>query len=129
MSFSKSFVYVDFDNYYNLAGFLIFENLCLDSSKIPYIGNSYHRNERHLTLSFTKHSQNVCIIDYFNVLVCQIWLQVIKHPIIFFWVFLVFHWRLTSIHFWAIVSSLNSYRLCIWLLYTFWYVNMPNETV
>ena len=27
-----------------------------------------------------------------------------------------------------IVSSPNIHRLCIWLMYTFWYINMPNVT-
>ena len=31
-----------------------------------------------------------------------------------------------NIHFWSIISSSKFHRLCVWLIYTFWYVNMPN---
>ena len=37
-----------------------------------------------------------------------------------------FHTYLTTIHVWSIVSSSNFNRLCIWLIYTFCYVNIPN---
>ena len=33
-----------------------------------------------------------------------------------------------SINVWSTVSSQNFHRLCVWLMYKFWYVNMPNVT-
>ena len=30
-----------------------------------------------------------------------------------------------TIHFWIIVSPPNFHRLCVWLMYTFWCINMP----
>ena len=48
----------------NVAGFLIFESVLLGNAVICL--KKYHKNERHLRLvthSFTKLSQNVCLID------------------------------------------------------------------
>ena len=33
-----------------------------------------------------------------------------------------------TIHVWIIVSSPNFHRLCIWIMYIFWYISMPNVT-
>ena len=52
-----------------MARFLIFETLCLDRAKtLPYVWKKNHTNERHLRLVapiFSKHSQNVCLINTF----------------------------------------------------------------
>ena len=39
-----------------------------------------------------------------------------------------FHTTLATIYVWSIVPSPNFHRLCVWLIYTFWYVIMPNVT-
>ena len=82
----------------------------------------YHKNEQHLCLvthSFTKLSQNMCLINmvyqYAN---CRTPLD-----LIFFFGIFIHNW-----HVWKIVSLPNFYRLCVWLIYTFLYVNMLNMT-
>ena len=41
----------------------------------------------------------------------------------FFW---YFYTLLRSINVWIVVSPPNYPRLCVWLIYTFWNVNIPN---
>ena len=57
-------------NYPSVARFLIFESLCLGSSKtLPYVWKKFHKNDRHLsfvTHNFTKLSQIVCLINVHN---------------------------------------------------------------
>ena len=72
----------------------------------------------------------VCIINRHNLKYwyvrcnCKLW-----NAIWFYCVFFgYFHSLLTSIRVCSVVSPLNFHRLCVLLMYTFWYVNMPNET-
>ena len=67
-------------DYSNVAGFLIFSNLCLGRSKtLTYVQKKkYHKNERSLSLVthiFTKISQNVCLINahilIYVILICD----------------------------------------------------------
>ena len=53
------------------------------------------------------------------------WLQVMKRPLILLRLLGIFiqYWRVFST-----VSSPKLHRLCVWLMYTFWNVNMPNVT-
>ena len=57
-------------DYFNVAGFLIFETLCLGSSKtLYYVWEKYHKNERHLCL-------------HLDISICQKSLQIMECPLI-----------------------------------------------
>ena len=114
-----------------MVGFLIFETLCLGKSKtLPCIEKKYHKNERHMckvTPIFTKLALNMCLFS------AQIFM--IEFPGVttsygetldFIAFFEYFYTLMTSIHVWSIVSSLNFHRLCAWIVWIFWYVNVPN---
>ena len=42
--------------------------------------------------------------------------------------FVNFHTYLTTIYAWIVVSSANFHRLCVWLMYIFWYVEISNKS-
>ena len=99
-------------NYPNVVKFLIFETLCLGRA---YVWKKFHKNERHLSLvthTFTKLSQNVCLIN--------------KHILVYWHA--RYNCRLWKALWFYCVSSPNFHRLCVWLMYTFWNVNMPIVT-
>ena len=122
-------------DYSNVAGFLTLYTLCLGRSKtLPYVRKKYDKNKRHLCLvwhKFTKLSQNACLINT-HILIyrqysrydCKLW----NDP----WFYCVFlaifinNWRafMSEVQ----ISLPNFLRLCVWIIYTLWYVNMPNVT-
>ena len=117
-------------NYANLVGFLIFETLCLGSSKtLPYVWKKYHKNQQRLCLvrhSFTKLSQNIYLT---NTHILIYWYarcdcKLCNAPR-FYCAFLdIFKYNSRTIDVRIIVSSPNFYRLYVWLMCIFWYVNM-----
>ena len=96
----------------NGARFLVFETVFLDSLK------KYHKNERNLrlvTYTFTKLSQNVCLINTQILIYIDMPYVTASYgtPFDFIVFFRYFHIFLTIIHVWSIVSSPNFHRLCV----------------
>ena len=87
----------------------------------------YYKNERNLCFGniFNKLPHDVCLLNM-HILIywcarcnCKLWNTA----------FLYFHTLfMILIHVWIVKASPNFHRLCAWLIYTFWYVNMPNVT-
>ena len=92
------------------------------------LSKKYYRNDQHLYI-FTKLSQNMCLINT-HIMIYQyakcnfnLW-----KGIRFYCVFLVFSY-ITDQHLCLKCNCLTKFhRLCVWLMYTFWYVIMPNVT-
>ena len=81
---------------------------------------------RYPNQTFTK-----CVSNWYthtNVWICQMWMQIMECLLIllrFLWVFSYIIDENSSL---KTLSSPNLHRLCVWLIYTFWYVNMSNMT-
>ena len=87
------------------------------------------KSQKWMAFVFGKLSQNMCLFNIYILIYryvrcdCKLW----NAP----WCYCVFsyvHILLTTIHDWIIVSSPKFHRLYVWLIYTFWYINLPNVT-
>ena len=103
-----------------------FENIVLCLKEITQKGTAFLFGKTNLYQAFTK-----CVSDWyahFDILACQMWLQVKEYHLILLRFSGHFHTLLTSINVWIIVSSPKFHRLCVWSMHTFWYVIMPYVT-
>ena len=65
---------------------------------------------------------------YFNIFICQMFLQVMERSLIWLRFFWNFHTLLTTICVWIAVFPPKFRRLYVKLMYTIWYVDIPDMT-
>ena len=103
-------------------------------SKTCYVWKKNHENEQHLCLgthSFTKLSHNICpkihIFWRIDMLDVTARYGTSLGFIAFFLGIYIHYWQplMSKVLY---VSSPNFHTVCVWLMYTFEYVNMPNVT-
>ena len=98
---------------------------------LSYVWKIYHKNRWHLCLVahiFTKLSQNLYLINT-HILIyqhdrcdCKLW------SVPFSLDFWLFSYIIDDHSCLKVVSPPNLHGLCVWSMYTFWYINMPDVT-
>ena len=96
----------------------------------------YEHNHKMDNLTYTSHTTSIWKFLRNAQNSCKGWVSLYTVTAPYFGIicsqsfdFLISFFRMNDICVWYHISSQNFHRMCVWLMYTFWYVNKSNMIV